>query len=231
MKGVYKMKRIASILLVGIILTMALVSCTGSNEDPVAPDGMKLASAEESAYYLYVPESWGLIDGYGTWGGYASDASNVSVSTFTASDIGSKETESAGTANDTTASPADTTVAPETTVNPETTAAPDTTSAPDTNISERMQYINAYWEMCRETYAKELNGFAVVEEGKKTTLDTFEAKQYVYTAKYEGVEYKMQMTVTYSGGLMFIVTYTAKAENYDSHLAEVEKILSEFDFK
>ena len=85
--------------------------------------------------------------------------------------------------------------------------------------------------MCWKTYVKELSGFSVVEEATRITLGSFDAKQYVYTAKIDGVEYKMQMTVTYSGGLIYVMTYTAKAENFDKHLDSAKKILSEFKFK
>ena len=178
------------------MLAFCLASCAGTDANAIAPEGMELASGEGSAYYLFVPESWELTQGYGTWGAYTSDASNVNVSTFTASDIGNKESESTADTTDAAVH----------------TEAPSDTEAAPSDKTAREQYID-------------------VEDGKQTTLGGYEAKQYVYTAKYEGVEYKMQMTVTYSGGLMYILTYTAKTANYDSHLTEVAKIVSEFKFK
>lgn len=209
------MKRTVSTILAVLMLAFCLASCAGTDANAIAPEGMELASGEGSAYYLFVPESWELTQGYGTWGAYTSDASNVNVSTFTASDIGNKESESTADTTDAAVH----------------TEAPSDTEAAPSDKTAREQYIDAYWDMCWKTYMNELNGFSVVEDGKQTTLGGYEAKQYVYTAKYEGVEYKMQMTVTYSGGLMYILTYTAKTANYDSHLTEVAKIVSEFKFK
>ncbi len=209
------MKKIFSLILAILTLSTVLASC--GNETVIAPDGMKLVSGDDCAYNLFVPESWEIINGYGTYGAYTSDASNVSVSTFTATDIGNKKPEGTTGADETTEAPA-------------VTDAPDMTEAP-TNKTEREQYIDAYWAMCEKSYTEDLNGFAVVEAGKETALGGLLAKQYEYTAKYEGISYKMQMTVTYSGGIMYILTYTAKADNYDVHKAETEKIVSEFKFK
>ncbi len=205
-----KMKKTITLILALLMLTLTLASCQNGNV-AVAPEGMKLASGDDVAYNLFVPDNWQITNGYGTYGGYTSDAANINVSTYTATDIGTKE--------------------PEGTTDAETTTAADTTAPQNTDKTAREQYIDAYWDMCWKTYIKELNGFSAIEVDKKTELGGLLAKQYVYTAKYEGVEYKMQMTVTYSGGLMYILTYTAKAENYDAHLTEVEKIISEFKFK
>ena len=201
------MKRIILILLTVSMLALSLCACaTGGSGNVVAPEGMQIASVDASPYYLFVPKGWGLTQGFGTSGAYTSDSSNVTVSMYSASDI--KNDEASKT---------------------DTPAATESGSASDK--SAREQYIDAYWDMCWKTYMSELRDFAVVEDGKQTLLGGYEAKQYVYTAKYENVEYKMQMTVTYSGGLMYILTYTAKSENYISHISEVEKIISEFKFK
>ena len=195
------MKKIVSLILLILMLSLAFVSC--SEEPAVAPEGMKLVSGDDCAYNLFVPENWKGTNGYGTYGAYTSDASNVNVSTFTAADIKVEESE--------------------------TNEATETTQATDKTARE--QYIDAYWAMCEKSYAEDLNGFSVVEAGKKVTPGGLEAKEYIYTAKYEGTDYKMQTTVTYAGGVMYILTYTAKADNYGTHTDEIAKIVSEFKFK
>ena len=199
-------------MLVAVVLLLSLVSCNQGGETQPVPEGMKLASQESSPYYLYLPENWVVTHSLGACGGYTSDGSNVNVSIFAAGDIGNNNSEQ-------------TTAAPDAQSEAQTEAQ---TNAPEMN--SRNDYIDRYWEMCWKTYTNELNGFSVIEDGKELKLGGLEAKQYVYTANYEGVEYKMQMTVTYSGGLMYILTYTAKTENYKTHLEEVEKIISEFKF-
>ena len=206
-----KMKKIISILLAVMVLAIPMVSCANGGAEVAIPEGMVLASGDNSAYYLFIPQNWKAVEGYSTYGGTAADGSNVVVSTYTAADIGIEETTA-------------------TTEAEETTAASDTTEAGEA-LTGAEKYIAEYWAMCKVSFAKELRDFAIESEGKATKLDGKAAGKFVYTASFEGVKYKMQMTVAYSGGLMYIVTYTAKADNYDSHATEVDKILSEFKFK
>ena len=195
-------------MLVVLTLSLALVSCNSAGD---VPDGMKLASLTSSPYHLYIPESWQITQTIAACGGYTSDGSNVNVSVYAASDISVGGSE--GTA-----------------VTTEDTSASTEVSTDSTVKTSREQYIDSYWEMCWKTYTKELNGFFVITDGKAAKLGGLDAKQYVYTAKFENVEYKMQMTVTYSAGLVYIFTYTAKTENYETHLEQIEKIVSAFKF-
>ena len=50
------MKKIVSLILVILMLSLAFVSC--SEEPAVAPEGMKLVSGDDCAYNLFVPENW-----------------------------------------------------------------------------------------------------------------------------------------------------------------------------
>ena len=71
----------------------------------------------------------------------------------------------------------------------------------------------------------------MIEQGERTKLGALDAKKYIYTATIDGTEYKMQSIITYYGGLMYIFTYTAKADRYDANLNDVKWIISEFKFK
>ncbi len=206
------MKRIVSILLLMIICVMA-VSC--SEAEVKIPDGMKLASGEGALYYFFVPNAWTVKDGNPPTAFIsATDMSNVSVIAYVLE---------APNADETTV--ADTTSA-------ETTAA-DTTSV-DTTVEEnpRAPFINAFWnEFCADAKTT-LNEFTVVGDIIDTQqLGGFYAKQYVYTHKTGGVEYKHRMAVTYYGEMIIYVIYSSTAENYDSHAADVDKIIKEFQFK
>ena len=211
------MKKIISILLVVMMLAAMLVSCTGGDLNSIAPEGMQLASTDGNAYYLYIPDNWVVQRSATGCGGAVSDTvesgdtvirtdmSNVIVTTFPVSDINLEESE-----NETTA---------------------ETTESTAQNVSERAKYIIAYWEMCKASFGRTFGDFSVVEEGKGTKVDSLEAKRYVFTAKMDGDEFKIMMTVTYSGGIIYVITYTALTEHYDNHTAEVDKIISEFKFK
>ena len=202
-------------MLAVLMLAVLLVSCGGGN-DVAAPQGMQLASLDVSPYYLFIPAGWVVSSSPANCGGYTSDGSNVYVSSFASANIGAEEeTTPLGTESTPAKSEATT---------------PSTEAAQGDKTSREL-YIDAYWEMCWKTYTKELSGFSVIEDGTKTTFGSLDAKQYVYTAKIDGKEYKLQMTVTYSGGLIYVMTYTAKKANFDTHLDTAKKILSEFKFK
>lgn len=70
------MKRIITVLLCAVMMLCA-VSCSGSD----VPDGMRLASSENEAFYLYVPEGWTVNTSGGTASAYytSADRSNVSM--------------------------------------------------------------------------------------------------------------------------------------------------------
>lgn len=64
----------------------------------------------------------------------------------------------------------------------------------------------------------------------KTTLGGIAANRYVYKAKVTGDLYKFMQITCLSSGTMYILTYTAVDEAYDSHIEEVEQIISAFKF-
>ena len=95
-------------------------------------------------------------------------------------------------------------------------------------------YIDAYWKTFEESLE---NGFLAyslseTESNSTITLDSLYSKQYVYTVKTkDNAEYKCRSVVTYHGEMIFCFTYTAETKNYDTHKADVDKIISEFKFK
>lgn len=225
------MKRIISVLLLAVMVCGVLASCGSTGGSVKTPAGMKLISGEDDAYRLFVPEKWIVNNSKGITGAYRNEAdtSNISVTTFLRLD---KNPDGTTKAPSTTEIPS-TTATPDTSAIPETSAVPDT-SAPETTApakrSEREVYIDRFWAKCVISYTNELNGFKIIEQGEKTKLGGLEAKKYVYTAVYEGVEYKNMKIVTEFGGLMYIFEYTATSEKYDGNLDEIKWIISEFKF-
>lgn len=64
----------------------------------------------------------------------------------------------------------------------------------------------------------------------ETVLCGESAKQYVYTARLADTEYKYMQTAAVRDGSVYVITYTALPDVYDSHLDDVAKILSAFVF-
>ena len=106
--------------------------------------------------------------------------------------------------------------------------------APETD-GTRKPYIEAYWTEFENSVEKGFYSYSLIEsECKDTTLgggDIY-AKQYVYTVKnMASEEYKCRAVVTWYGQMICCLTYTSSVENYDSHAADVDKIIAEFKFK
>ena len=57
------------------------------------------------------------------------------------------------------------------------------------------------------------------------------AKDYRFSFEYNGEKYESRQVVCIYRGMFYILTYTAKAESFELHSAEVEKIISEVEFR
>ena len=102
----------------------------------------------------------------------------------------------------------------------------------------------AYWEARRkniEAYADKVtneNGELVstlIQIGDEPTqlklADTRWALAYEYTYEYEGVKsHVYQVHIVQSATDGYVFTYIAKEENYQTHLAEVEKVLNKIEY-
>lgn len=91
-------------------------------------------------------------------------------------------------------------------------------------------------EYFKNSYAKDLEStfaeYKLVEE--YTTNQKFgnseKCAKYVYTINTNGITYKFMQIFTISGGNMYIFTFTAAEDNFDSHVEEVNKIITNFSF-
>ena len=94
----------------------------------------------------------------------------------------------------------------------------------------------AYWEARKNN----VNSFAnnsveEIEVGKQITLaNTKWALAYEYTYVFEGVKYHVyQVQIVHLNGLEqigYVFTYTASEDLYDTHLDEMNKVLSKFEY-
>ncbi len=100
-----------------------------------------------------------------------------------------------------------------------------TSFSPETQIT-----LAEYILSCEDLYAKSLSGYELIDK-TETTVDAKEAFAVNFKTAYDGYAIKTrQYFVTYSG-LFYTITYTATEENFELHLADLEKIVTEFDFR
>lgn len=88
-----------------------------------------------------------------------------------------------------------------------------------------------YWSDFKTRSERVFSAFEVVTENEAKLISERNAIRFVYKMTLDGKDYKCMQTVVSFSNILYVITYTAPAENYDSHLEEVEKILSEFKFK
>ncbi len=90
-----------------------------------------------------------------------------------------------------------------------------------------------HWESLQASYAATFpEGYAVTEDEQGTVVSVggVSGFRYIFTAKYGGKDYKfMQIFVaraTVMTAELYVFTYTAAADHYDTHLEAVNGIVS-----
>ena len=120
-------------------------------------------------------------------------------------------------------------------VNNRTEATAAYASASDSsNVSVQMymtgdenQTVEKYWAECEESYKQLFSSYELIE-AKDVRMSDLDARQYTFSVKTGGVEYKMTQAIVKKGAMFYCVTYTALPENYDKHVADVDKMIENF---
>lgn len=89
--------------------------------------------------------------------------------------------------------------------------------------------IDAYFE----SYTKQFTDVFGEPENIETAnllLDGKEAKQYVYSTTFGDVEYKFWQVVCIHQQRVYTITFSSTAENYESHVTDMEAALEHFAF-
>ena len=87
-----------------------------------------------------------------------------------------------------------------------------------------------YFASCEADYKKTLPEYTRVGESK-TTVAGKDALSYTYTTVVDGVAFKIQQTLFYHSETIYSFTYTARADLFDSHLTDVQRMLDVFCFR
>lgn len=88
-----------------------------------------------------------------------------------------------------------------------------------------------YWENTEKYYKDALTDYTRTAEPVESKMGGKKATVYEYTYSLSGVTYKCRQSICVFGYMIVIMTYTALPENYDAHLAEVEKMQAELTFR
>lgn len=90
--------------------------------------------------------------------------------------------------------------------------------------------IRDYFTFAEKSYKTDLKGYELISDTSCQVAER-DAVSYTYRAEYDGVEYRIRQTVLAYNGLIYSITYTAKADCFESHLADADLILSAFRFR
>lgn len=87
-----------------------------------------------------------------------------------------------------------------------------------------------YWKTYEPDLKAIFTDFTYVSEADETKLDGVDALSYTYTGTVAGTEYKIMQVVAMKDAQVYIFTYTATTDRYDSHFEDVFAMLGFFDF-
>lgn len=87
-----------------------------------------------------------------------------------------------------------------------------------------------YWKTYEPGLEEIFTDFTYVSEADKTKLGGVDALAYTYTGTVAGTEYKIMQVVAFKDAQVYIFTYTATADRYDTHFEDVFAILGFFEF-
>ncbi len=87
-----------------------------------------------------------------------------------------------------------------------------------------------YVGKCEEEYAKSLKGYELLEK-TELKVASRDAIAITFRANYDGINVTVKQVSFIYGEMVYSITYTARAELFETHLEDVDKIISEFTFR
>ena len=88
-----------------------------------------------------------------------------------------------------------------------------------------------YWNAFKEKVDTIATEFEAVSENDPKVIDGKNAAQYVFKMTSGDVKYQVQQIFVSYSNIMYVITYTATEEKFESHAEDIQKIIDEFKFK
>lgn len=97
--------------------------------------------------------------------------------------------------------------------------------------SESEHSVENYWENCVQHYNGIMSNVSV-ENKKSITVSGIEGCVVGdISGTSGGVDYKFRQVIVLKGEIYYVITYTAMADNFDGHLADVDSMIEHFSIK
>ena len=97
-------------------------------------------------------------------------------------------------------------------------------------IPEEATDIEGFSALCEENYKKSIRGYELISK-EALTVANKNAIALTFSASYGGVTYKIRQVSLIYNELAYSITYTATQENFDLHIDDFNRIVSEFRFR
>ncbi len=197
------MKTVLKKIIIGLFaLILCLCAVSCGDKDDYVPAGFKRASDENADYILYVPDSWDVDMTTGVTTAKVSETDSSNISF-----IGFELDDAI--------------------VNVETQAG---TAEGD---EAKADTLDRFWEYYSAEFSKTFSDMAYDEgeNGANMIVSKQAAKRYTYSATVTGVEYKFMQIVVIKDGSVFILTYTAQKDVFDTHKNDVLEIAKYIELK
>ena len=193
------MKKLAALLLC-LCMLLSLASCSAGKGAEI-PEGMQIASAAGSDYYLYVPTTWNVNTHYGVSGAYfnLNNLSNVSVEKYTQT--------------------------------AELLAEMGAEVANASEIERILWYRTNYCEPALRRVAQSFTDVTAESQIEQmTTLDGVNAMQYRIKANVNGAAIYWHQVIAERGGAFYVFTFSVNEDLFNMLWNDVARMLAEFKF-
>ncbi len=118
---------------------------------------------------------------------------------------------------------------------PTSSAYVSTSDRSNVNVTSYMPSESMSAETYWQQHLRELRTYMQIDDSSitvsKTELDGRPANIYEFTATVGTKQYRYAQAIAAYSGVVYVVTYTALPENYDTHRAAYDDILAAFDFR
>lgn len=96
------------------------------------------------------------------------------------------------------------------------------------NVDSSMT-LDKWWEQYRSDFDMVFDDFSLISQ-ENVTVDEISAQKYSYSAKLGEYEYYYDQYACIHWSMVYVITFTSVADNYESHLEDYEEIVSNFRF-
>ncbi len=96
--------------------------------------------------------------------------------------------------------------------------------------SSNVETVSDHFAKLEETYKATFSAYTLLSDDE-IKMDGVSAHKYTYTAVVGGEEFKIVQAIVRKGEMFYYVTFTAKSENFEKHIPDVNKMIENFDIR